>query len=249
MDFNICRSVSFSAKTKWNSPLYYVDVITNDKTFDIYVYDTGFDPPYYDVSPSFGLDPFVKMEMVGGLEEADKFLKKRNIYANAWRKVEHLYAIESNYAIRPDIRTEAKNFYYPDDYVFNGLDKSKVGELLNEINTLNGNSAEILIRFLDKHNRFFTFSNSYYLLFRDPSKYGNKGFVAKGNKDNISLLFELNGDLKCRFYNQITKTYYDEVKIIRIELRYITEDIRLTLDANSYTKNQIKNFDMIEFKE
>lgn len=249
MDFKIYRSVSFSEKTKWSYPLYYVEVITNEKTFDIYIYDSGFEPPYYDVSPSFGLDPFVKMEMVGGLKEADKFLKKRNIYANAWRKVEHLYAIESNYAIRPDIRTESKNFYYPEDYVFESISRSKVDDLFNEIKILNGNSAEILIRFLNKSNKFFTFSNSYYLLFREPSRYGNKGFVAKGNQDNISLLIEFNGDLKCCFYNQITKTFYDEVKIIRIELRFITEDISLTLYSNCFTKNHIKNFELINFNQ
>ncbi|TSA27099.1 hypothetical protein D4R71_02655 [bacterium] len=84
----IYRSVGFSNNTRHNYPLVCIEIVFFKDISEIYLYDIGFNPPYYDF---FGLgnDEWDMEERRGkGFEGVKKTLKRFNKYVTEWEKVE-----------------------------------------------------------------------------------------------------------------------------------------------------------------
>lgn len=236
------RSFEFTNKTKWSYPLMFVDVQIMNEQFEVYIYDIGFEPPYYDVHKPFQT---MSTDDNDGLIIADKLLKEKGIHVKGWYEVDNILAFESNFMIRPDIQNNIRNIFYSDQDSFQLIDKKNIIKLLNIVKEFSGHSVELSMHFVDETGNPQTFKNILYLMYRDKSKYGLNGFVGKGSKDNISVLVELNRDLVCKFYNQLTQSFLGEGKIFKIIANFITDEQKISVSHNSFEKEKTEKFEII----
>jgi len=83
----IYRSVSFSPNTIYNYPLVCIELSFFQDISKIYIYDIGFDPPYYDLS-GFGNElDILKVRRGNGFEGVRRRLRLSHIYVSEWKKV------------------------------------------------------------------------------------------------------------------------------------------------------------------
>lgn len=89
----IYRTDQFGPDTTWGYQLKYAEVAIRGEAFQIYVYDVGHDPPYYDVT---GLPQFVEQPGSTALERAEAALRERGITPLRWQEVDNLLLHECN---------------------------------------------------------------------------------------------------------------------------------------------------------
>lgn len=244
MTTQIFRSLGFKEGTQWGNELLSVEVLINESDFDIIIYDRGFEPPYYDVSKPFW-SPFERENMTGGLEQAHEFLKTKNIFVNAWRKVPMLFLQQSNSLIREDIRIDLKETTYNEIKIPPQIPLSIGKDAFSKMSEYSGHSAEVSIHFLD-HNEPLSYAGSNYLMFRTPPQY-NWGVVAKGGENYISLLIECIDSLKCQIYDQLQKRTFLTGELIYAKFEFITAPICFELTHTGLEVLPIKQAELISF--
>lgn len=246
MQAKIYRSVGFKEESYWSSPLMYVEVVTKGTEFDIYIYDIGFEPPYYDISCPYTDHPVYATQMNGTIKDADMFLRDKGIYSSGWREVSCQYALESNSLIRTDIRMDVREIFYKDESLHT-IDKKYLIPFLNEVKKLSGYSAELFLHFQTTRGTLLTLNNIYYLMYRDDIKYDHPGFVAKGSLDNVAVLIEFSSILECKLHDQIRSKLLSYGEVISIELKFINADSHLILSQKSFEHKRVKKTELIQF--
>lgn len=246
MQTEIFRSVDFSSKTKWSSPLMFVEVKIINEQFKVYIYDVGFEPPYYDIHNPF---PSTFTNNIGGLKTADSLLRKKGIHVSAWYEVDNILAFESNFMIRPDLQNNIKEILYSDQDSFPVIDKKNAKKFLKVVKEFSGHGAELSLHFIEETGKLQTFKNIFYLMHRDKSKYGSHGFVAKGSSDNVSVLVEFNKELVCKFYNQLNKNFLGDGRIFKIKANFVADEYQISFSNNSFEQGKTSKFEIINVNE
>lgn len=118
-----------------------------------------------------------------------------------------------------DESLDASSSMLSNDSNIKGLQKYSGHSAVFNLSYLNNN-------ILKKHN------NLGYLMFRNPEKYGNWGFVIKGCDDNISILIEAKENLTCILYDQVKRENIIEGTVEELLLDLQTEKCLIKLKNN-----------------
>ncbi|MDP8268542.1 MAG: hypothetical protein P9L97_07435 [Candidatus Tenebribacter davisii] len=82
------RSVGFSSKTKYNYPLICIETLLFKDNSEIYIFDIGFNPPFYDLSGAFNDAEYMYYRKGKGLDGVTQSLQENSIFVTGLEKVD-----------------------------------------------------------------------------------------------------------------------------------------------------------------
>ena len=246
----IYRSVYFSEGTIWNYPLKLVEVIVKGDEYSILIYDTGFEPPYYDVN-----ELPTQFDSGKGLQGAEDALRKRKVFVADWKEVSNLFIYECNAIMRPDIRADIEEIFKVSKA---NIRKSNSDKAIKSLVDYNGHTVNLHTLFLEsvddeeaedegsffsfgfskdlKINKLRSYKNDGYIMVRHPSKYNYWGFVWKRPDAGITVLIESKDKTTFSLYDQVNREYMTEGVVVRLELEFLTRKGSIKLDDKGFKK-------------
>jgi len=238
------RSLGFAPNTRWSYELMCAEAMFNDERYSILVYDRGFEPPYYDVNNPF--DSIERSKMIGGLGDAHAMLAKREIFVAAWMEVYRPLTLESNAVIRPDIRMDLRESTFKDKVIPPVIEGKKAQLFIKEMAEYAGHSATVSVKFVNGTVPF-SFTNNFYLMFRNPPKHPVIGFVGKGAQDDISLRIDCEGTLTCALYDQKTRSFFEAGEVFMIQVDLVTAPIGFRATCDGHKSYAVSNPQVFTF--
>ena len=234
-NYTIYRAAEFGEGTRWNYPLKQVEVVIQDNAFAVYVYDVGFEPPYYDATrlPTF-------FSAGTGLEGAEAALREQKIFVNRWREVDNLFLHECNAIIRSEIRSDIAAVY--PDVGTQRIGQQAAEEAIEALSKFNGHSVLLHVLFLEKVedeesaspfslgfnlptvDKLRSYANYGYVMFRTPSSHGRWGFVCKATQDGVTVLVEADANMTCILYDQASRSNMTKGDVVQMRFDLITDD-------------------------
>jgi len=247
----IYRSTSIINSSEQLYPLMCVEISIWEDDYDVFVYDIGFEPPYFDVSNE-EIDIYTRAANKKDVHTIIELLKRKNIFVENWEKVKTHYLYESNAIIRQDIRANISEIYRRTLENHTKI-REKVGiKILKKLSKYNGYTARIEILYkeekhpIDELNSSFSlgsksdepnicsYMESCYMMFRTPRKYGYWGLVAKGGL-GFSILIYSKQHLRCEIYSQYLKKIISKGEVIRLIIRLYQKEKTFKINCKGIT--------------
>lgn len=255
----IYRSIYCSRKNG-GYPLKKVEIVESEGKYSIYIYDVGFEPPFWDVTQ---LPVFMTME-VKSFDEAVEYLSnEESIGVSGWQIVPKLFLHVSNATIRDEIRFDLNDDESCKIMLNKFISKDTFLDAFNYFYQNSGNEygghpiyAKIIFQKnqLDMSGSLFSpsFDNKPTLLSyenvgafipahssaytRNPELIGKHRMIIKGTADNSSFgcFGSDEDDPICNVYDQESRTYLHEGRAIKIIFNFFNKKESFIIDENGF---------------
>ena len=246
-------------------PLKKVEVIEEDGKFGIFIYDVGFEPPFWDVSKIPGF-----MTLTFELKTFDDVVEylenEKNISVSGWQIVPKLFLEVSNSTIRDEIRynlnedEEIKHlldefisidsFIEAFDFFFEDSGRKYGGQMvyakmLFQSNQLDMSGSFLVPKFESKPT-LLSYENVGAFIpahssenTRNPEFIGKHRLIIKGTNDNSSFgcVGSEENDPICNVYDQDSRTFFNQGRAIQINLNFFNKKESFVLDNNGFRKS------------
>lgn len=244
-------------------PLKKVEIIEDDGKFSIFIYDVGFEPPFWDVTQLPGILTF----QLKSFDDVVEYLEnEQSISVSGWQIVPKLFLQVSNSIIRDDIRydlnedeeikhlldkfisvdtfIEAFDFFYQDNGMKYG-GHPVYAKILFQRNQLDMSGSLFMPTFGSKPT-LLSYENVGAFIpahssanTRNPELIGKHRLIIKGTDDNSSFgcVGSDQNEPICSVYDQESRTYLNKGRAIKINLNFFNKKESFVLDSNGFRKS------------